>query len=469
MESHTNVTASAGPLQEAGKVPILVIDDDEAMCELIEAGLGPNGFDVHWYTRAAEGLELLAERDYKVVLTDLQLVEASGLDVCKRVHEIRPDVPTIVMTAFGNMEVAISALRAGAHDFINKPFDLDTLSHTLHKAVQHRWLQDEVKRLTSVVQHTGGAGGLVGESAAIRRVFELVHRVSDTDASVLLTGESGTGKELVARALHTESSRAARPFHGLNCAAVPATLLESELFGHLEGAFTDAKAPRKGLFEQADGGTVLLDEIAEMPLDMQPKLLRVLQEKKVRPLGSQREVAFDTRIIAATNRDLETEVEAGRFREDLYYRLNVIQIHVPPLRARGNDVLLLAQHFLEKSAARLGKPVKAISAEAAQKLVDYDWPGNVRQLENSIERAITLTRFDHITVDDLPERVRKFDASPAHVIDLELEHMLTLEQLERRYIERVLKASAGNKTQAARVLGVDRRTLYRKLERYGSE
>jgi len=469
MASNPNAPVDAAPSQEAGKIPILVIDDDQDMCELVEAGLAPHGFDVEWCTRAAEGLELLVERDFKLVLTDLQLVEASGLDVCKRVHEIRPDVPTIVMTAFGNMEAAIDALRAGAHDFINKPFDFDALSHTVRRAVQHQWLQDEVKRLTGAMRHAGRAGELVGESAAIRRVFDLVHRVSDTDASVLLTGESGTGKELVARALHTESSRASRPFQALNCAAVPASLLESELFGHIEGAFTDAKATRKGLFEQADGGTVLLDEIAEMPLDMQPKLLRVLQEKKVRPLGGHREVPFDTRIIAATNRDLEAEVEQGRFREDLYYRLNVIQIHVPPLRARGNDVLLLAQHFLEKCAARLGKPVKAISAEAAQKLVDYDWPGNVRQLENSIERAITLTRFDHLTVDDLPERVRKFDASPAHVIDLELEHMMTLEQLERRYIERVLKASAGNKTQAAKVLGVDRRTLYRKLERYEAD
>ncbi|HEU5072993.1 MAG TPA: response regulator, partial [Polyangiaceae bacterium] len=231
MASNPNAPTDAAPSQDAATVPILVIDDDREMCELIEAGLAPHGFDVEWCTSAANGLELLAERDFELVLTDLQLVGASGLDVCKRVHEICPDVPTIVMTAFGNMEAAISALRAGAHDFINKPFDFDTLSHTMRRAVQHQWLQDEVKRLTTVVRHSGRAGELVGESAPIRRVFELVHRVSDTDASVLLTGESGTGKELVARALHTESSRAGRPFQALNCAAVPATLLESELFG----------------------------------------------------------------------------------------------------------------------------------------------------------------------------------------------------------------------------------------------
>lgn len=463
-----NASADATPPgpQGSGRTTILVIDDDQDMCELIDEGLRGRGFDVVWRTRAADGLELLPTQDFGVVLTDLQLGESNGLDVCQRVHEIRPDIPTIVMTAFGNMEAAIAAIRAGAHDFINKPFELDALAHTVQRAVKHQWLQDEVKRLTQAARHTDPATGLVGESASIRRVFDLVHRVADSDASVLLTGESGTGKELVARALHSGSSRQHRPFLALNCAAVPQSLLESELFGHLEGAFTDAKGKRQGLFEQANGGTVLLDEITEMPLEMQPKLLRVLQERKVRPLGGQREVPFDARIIAATNRDLETEVEEGRFREDLYYRLNVIQIHVPPLRVRGNDVLLLAQHFLERAAVRLNKPVRAISAEAAQKLVEYDWPGNVRQLENSIERAVTLTRFDHITVDDLPERVRKFDAAPVRVLDLELEHMLTLDELERRYIERVLKASKGNKTQAARVLGVDRRTLYRKLERY---
>jgi len=298
------------------------------------------------------------------------------------------------------------------------------------------------------------------------KVYDLIHRVSATDASVLLTGESGTGKELVARALHEEGTRAEQRFIAVNCAAVPSNLLESELFGHVKGAFTDANATRKGLFEQANHGTLLLDEVGEMPLEMQPKLLRVLQERKVRPVGGNVETAFDTRVVAATNRDLETAVEEGRFREDLYYRLNVVQIHVPPLRARGNDILLLAQHFVREAAGRLGKPVEGISSDAAQKLLDYDWPGNVRQLQNSMERAVTLTRYDRITIMDLPDRIRSFETTRLDVANVDAQHMLTLEELERRYTEKVLKSTAGNKTHAAKPPALDRRTLYRKPERY---
>ena len=283
--------------------------------------------------------------------------------------------------------------------------------------------------------------------------------------SVLISGESGTGKELVARALHTESGRGEQPFVAINCAAVPANLLESELFGHVKGAFTDARTARRGLFAEADGGTVLLDEVGEMPLEMQSKL----QERTVRPVGGNAEVPFDARVLAATNRDLETEVEEGRFREDLYYRLNVVQLHVPPLRVRGNDILVLAQELVERAATRAGKAVRGVSSEAARKLLDYDWPGNVRQLENCIERAVTLTRFDQITPADLPERVVDYVPDRISLGDVDLEHMLTLEALERRYIERVLRVSQGNKALAARTLGLDRRTLYRKLSRYAAD
>lgn len=300
----------------------------------------------------------------------------------------------------------------------------------------------------------------------MRRVYDLLCRVSATETSLLVTGESGTGKELVAREVHAESDRAGRPFVAVNCAAMPRSLLESELFGHVKGAFTDAKAARKGLFEQAEGGTVLLDEIGEMPLEMQPKLLRVLQERRVRPIGSHEEVPFDTRLIAATNSDLESEVEKGRFRQDLYYRLNVVQIAVPPLRERGNDILLLAQHFIESVSMRLEKRVSGVSSEAAKKLLEYDWPGNVRQLENCMERAVTLTRLDRILLDDLPEKIRTYEGAGCTSVDLDPEHLPSLEEVERRHITRVLAATSGNKTQAAKVLGLDRRTLYRKLERY---
>jgi two-component system response regulator HydG len=300
----------------------------------------------------------------------------------------------------------------------------------------------------------------------MRKVYELLRRVRRTDASLLVTGESGTGKELIARAAHSASERAERPFVAVNCAAMPSSLLESELFGHVKGAFTDAKAARKGLFLEANGGTVLLDEIGQMPVEMQPKLLRVLQERKVRPIGSNEEVPFDTRLIAATNSDLEREVDSGRFREDLYYRLNVVQIHVPPLRERGNDILLLARHFAKGVADRLQKPLRGISSEAAGKLLDYDWPGNVRQLENSMERAVTLTRSSHVTVEDLPEKIREHQGNRHEHDDVSAEHMPSLQEVERRHIRRVLAATSGNKTQAAKVLGLDRRTLYRKLERY---
>ncbi len=445
-------------------VPILMIDDEQSMCEMVADALSTRGYQVQWCTTEEEGLSLLAKHDFDAVITDLNLDKTSGLEICRRVVESQPDLPVIVVTAFGDMQAAIAAIRAGAYDFINKPVEMEALVHALNRAVQHRQLRREVRRLTEKVSAGRGRGELIGESPPMKRVYDLISRVGRADASVVITGESGTGKELVARALHTESGRAEQPFVAINCAAVPANLLESELFGHVKGAFTDAKMARKGLFEQAHGGTLLLDEVGEMPEEMQPKLLRVLQERTLRPVGSNVEVSIDTRVVAATNRDLETEVEEGRFREDLFYRLNVVQIHVPPLRARGNDILLLAQRFLDEYATNLNKPVKGISAEAARKLLEYDWPGNVRQLQNSIERAVTLTRFDQISVEDLPDKIAKYEST--RVGDVDVEHMLSLAELERRYIEKVLAAADGNKTQAAKVLGLDRRTLYRKLERY---
>ena len=374
----------------------------------------------------------------------------------------------IVITAFGNMASAIGAIRAGAYDFINKPIEMVALSHAVERAIQHRHLREEVTRLEHEVSSAAaGVGALLGESRAMMRVYDLIRRVAEADTTVLLSGESGTGKELVARALHDEGGRSDKRFVAINCAAVPAELLESELFGHVKGAFTDAKNARQGLFEQASGGTLLLDEIGEMPLEMQPKLLRVLQERQVRPVGGNTPVPINARIIAATNRDLEGEVEAKRFREDLFHRLNVVQIHVPPLRARGNDVFLLAKHFVRTFAERTGKNVSGLSSEAAQKLLQYDWPGNVRQLENAMERAVALTRSEQIAVEDLSERITQHEGGGPMLRELDLEHLLTLDQIERRHIERALKVANGNKTHAARTLGIDRRTLYRKLEHYG--
>jgi two-component system response regulator HydG len=448
---------------------ILVVDDEQETCDLLEMALGRHGFKVTSSTNAARALDLVAEQDFDVVLTDLSMPEMSGLDLCERVLGTRPDMPVVVITGQGSLETAIGAIRVGAYDFITKPVDPKLLFLSVSRAIQHRRLSDEVKRLRQAVDGEGAdAARIVGQSGAMRRVYELIHRVGESDASVLIHGETGTGKELIARGIHGKSRRKNGPFVAINCAAVPHSLLESELFGHARGAFTDAKAQRTGLFVQASGGTLFLDEIGELPIDVQPKLLRALQERKVRPVGANQEIPFDARIVAATNRNLEDEVYEKRFREDLYYRINVVKIDVPPLRERGGDVLHLAQHFLKQFAERNAKPTLELSTTAAEKLMAYNWPGNVRELENCMEHAVALARFDQITVEDLPEKIRAYRAERFVVAANDPTEIVTMDELERRYILRVLSLVGGNKSRAAQVLGFDRRTLYRKLERYGA-
>ena len=446
---------------------VLIVDDDAAMCRMLEASLGKRGFDVMIHTQAEHALEALRAHDPDVVVTDLNMRGMNGLELCERILGDRPDIPVIVITAFGSLDSAIGAIRAGAYDFVPKPFEIDVFVVSLERAIQHRELNQEVKRLRTAVAESRRFHDLLGDSPAMRKVYEFLDRIRDSEASVLISGESGTGKELVAQSLHKRSRRHDGPFVAINCAAMPETLLESELFGHARGAFTDAKTARVGLFVQAHEGTLFLDEIGELPLGLQPKLLRALQERKVRPLGADTEVSFDVRICAATNRDLETAVEEKRFREDLFYRLNVIHVDLPPLRSRGNDMLVLGQHFLERFAAATDKPLTGISAAAAEKLLSYQWPGNVRELQNCIERAVALAQFEEIVVDDLPDRVRNHKRSHMMIASDDPDTLVPMEEVERRYIERVLQTLAGNKTAAAKVLGFDRTTLYRKLERYG--
>ena len=326
-----------------------------------------------------------------------------------------------------------------------------------------------MKTLSEALAQSQGFEGLVGDSPPMQHLYRQLARVAASDAAVLITGESGTGKELVAQALHTHSRRAKGPFVPVNCPALPPTLLESELFGHVRGAFTDARAERKGLFLQADGGTLFLDEIGDFPLDLQPKLLRVLETSAVRPVGSNKELDVDVRVLTATNRDLEAAVEAGHFREDLFYRINVIPIEVPPLRVRGTDILLLAQHFLGHCTARSGKPVTGISEGAAAKLLAYAWPGNVRELRNAIERAVALTCYEHLVVEDLPDKIRTYRQTHLLIGSDNPTELVPMEEVERRYIHHVLYTVGGNKTLAARILGFDRKTLYRKLAQYGLE
>ena len=445
--------------------PLLLVEDDEASAELLEESLGRRGFLVHHVANAEAGLEALREQGYAAMLTDVRMPGMGGLELCRRVVESHPDLPVVVVTAFGSLETAIDAIRAGAYDFVTKPFDLDAVSLVLRRAVDHYALRTEVRRLRATVTPRKGSAVERFSSPSLATVRDVVTRVAALDSTVLIRGESGTGKELVARALHEESGRLG-PFLAINCAAVPEALIESELFGHVRGAFTDAQKARSGLFAQAEGGTLFLDEIGELSLSLQPRLLRALQERKVKPVGSDTEISFSARVVAATHRNLEQAVAEARFREDLFFRINVIALELPPLRARGNDVLTLAHEFLVDFAARMGREVSGMSPGVAERLLSYDWPGNVRELQNCMERAVALARYAQLTIDDLPDRVRTFRASEE---DRDVDGgagLVTLEEVERRYILRVLRAVGGSRNIAAQTLGINRKTLYRKLGRY---
>ena len=448
---------------QLSKGQLLIVDDDAAMVDYLLQGLRIVGFDPTGTHSGEEALKRVAGDAFDVVVTDLQMKGMSGLELCRRIHESAADLPVVVLTAFGDYAAAVEAVRSGAYDFLNKPIKLDVLELALSRAVEQRRLRQEVRRLKQSLPNAPAFGNFVGDSLAMRKVYELLGRIVTSDTSVLVTGESGTGKEVVARALHVEGPRKAGPFIAVNCAALPESLLEAELFGHERGAFTDAKTSRSGLLVEANGGTLFLDEVGEMPLPLQAKLLRALQERTVRPLGGRKESPFDVRLVTATNRDLETAVEEKRFRDDLYFRLNVLEVVLPPLRARGNDVLALAMHFLTKCAAQAKKAIFGITPEVGEKLLAYCWPGNVRELHNAIERAVALTIHDHITVDDLPGRIVEHKRS--HVVLTDESELLTLEEMEKRYILQVLQATGGNKSLAAKALGLDRTTLWRKLER----
>jgi DNA-binding NtrC family response regulator len=443
---------------------VLIIDDDSDHCELLEAVLARLGYTAESTTSATDALARAAARPYRVILTDLAMREMSGLDLCQQLLIAAPDVPVVVVTGDKTTEAAIEALRRGAFDYVTKPIDAKLLGMSLARSMHRSRVLAELDGLNNGARRQ--TPNLLGESVAMRRTLELIARVSRSETSVLIHGETGAGKELVARAIHDASARAAGPFVAINCAAVPANLLESELFGHSKGAFTDAKQSRSGLFVEASGGTLFLDEIGDMPLEMQSKLLRALQERRVRPVGSNSEVPFDARIFAATHRDLEAEVRAGRFRQDLYYRINVVCVDVPPLRERDGDILRLADHFLERFCMRAGRSRVRLSTQVAERLLAHDWPGNVRELENCMERLAALSRYDIAICSDLPASVRGTVNDERSVIGDLPEGLLDLAELERNHILKVLDRLKGNKSRAAELLGLDRRTLYRKLDVY---
>lgn len=452
------------------KGKILVIEDDQDMCDLLKVGLSRRDFSVITYISGQQGLAAVYQQPTDVVLADINLPDMNGLDICKAVVAKSPDIPVMIMTAFGSMDTAIAAIRAGAFDFVTKPLDMDILAIGLERAIRYRNLQQKVRMLSDAAAMAPRRfDELLGDSPVMEELFSRLSRIADSEASLLITGESGSGKELTARAVHASSRRKDKPLVTINCSAMPAQLLESELFGHRKGAFTGAREHFKGLFLEADGGTLFLDEVGEIPLDLQPKLLRALEERCVRPVGSATEVPVDVRIISATNRDLESAVEDGLFREDLFYRLNVIQISMPPLRSRGSDILLLAQKFVEQFATRQNKAVTSIAHGTAERLLEYPWPGNVRELRNAIEHAVALTHFDSIVLEDLPAKIRLFQSDYLLVGDQNPEELISMEEMERRYITHVLKTTGGNRTLSARILKVDRKTLYRKLQRYEEE
>lgn len=449
------------------KPRILVLDDDAAMTDLLQEGLEARGFVVEAFIEGAPAIEAVSQRRFDAVVADLNMRGLNGLEVTARVTEVEPGLPVILITAFGSMETAIAAIRTGAYDFVPKPFQLEQLVVSLERACRHRALTEEVSRLRQVVAIPERFRQLVGESSAMTKLRSTLAHIAQTDATVLVRGESGTGKEVAVRTLHEASRRRGHPFVAVNLSAMSPHLLESELFGHVKGAFTGATQRHDGVFVQAHRGTLMLDEIGELALELQPKLLRALEERRVRPVGATEEIEVDVRIVAATNRDLESLIEEGRFRQDLYFRLAVLEVELPPLRARGRDALSLAQLFVERLTQGKTECVEGITPSAAERLLAYPWPGNVRELRNAMEHAVALARNREVTIADLPRRIREYRREHVLVTSNDPSELAPLADVERRYILRVLEDVGGNKTTAAKVLGLGRKTLYRKLEKYG--
>ena len=454
---------------------VLIVDDESSMREMLLIALGDEGWEVHAARDGDQALAMLAKQAVDVLVSDIRMPGVDGLELLGRVREQSPRTEVILITAHASTDSAIEAVRLGAYDYVTKPFDVEELKVTVRHALEQQALQRENVLLRGELGRRHGFGNLIGDSGAMHRVFDLIRRVKDSTSTVLIIGESGTGKELVARAIHYNGDRSDAPFVAVNCAALPAQLLESELFGHVKGAFTGADRHKEGLFEAADGGTILLDEIGDMPIEMQPKLLRVLEDRLVRQVGSTRDTPVDVRVLAATNQDLRAAFGDGRFREDLYYRLNVIQIDLPPLRERPEDILLLADHFFERLASEIGREVDGISPEARLALCGYTWPGNVRELVNAIRHAITMEPTTTVQLSSLPRTVTGAVQSDGAVavsepalgsrasaggipeggIDLEAH----LDQIKRDYMRAALSQSGGVQTRAAKVLGMSFRSF----------
>ncbi|MFN3739464.1 MAG: sigma-54-dependent transcriptional regulator [Thermodesulfovibrionales bacterium] len=440
------------------KGSVLVIEDDKLMRITLEDSLRTNDYEVLSSERAEEALSLLKEQGFDLIVTDVRLPDKNGIELLREIHSLS-DAPVIVMTAFGTIKDAVEAMKLGAFDYITKPFSLEEFVLLVDRAIEFKRLRQENLRLRQDVSRCFGLSSIIGESNAIKALLSMIEKIAPSESTVLITGESGTGKELVATTIHYQSPRRDKPLIKVNCAALPEGLIESELFGHEKGAFTGALKKKQGRFEVASGGTIFLDEVGDLPLSAQAKLLRVLQDKTFERVGGTETIKVDVRIIAATNRDLKEEIKKGRFREDLFYRLNVIPIVIPPLRERKEDIPVLVEYFLKKFNSRSGRNVR-FSSDAMKALLEYDYPGNVRELENIVERAAVLSQDGIIKKDDLPF---SFSSSESLLLSE------VSSRAEKEHILKVLKLTGGNKTRAAELLGISRKTLWEKLNAYGIE
>lgn len=443
---------------------ILVIDDEDSMCSFMEIMLTKEGYDVATTTSGNEGISILRNDSFDLVIADLSMPEMNGIDLLKKVKTFKGEQEFIVMTAFASVDTAIEAMKQGAADYITKPFKVDEIKIAIEKSIHRRKLVGENSSLKRQLQAVSSIDNFIGNSDSIVEMKQLVKRVAGSESTVLIRGESGTGKDLIARAIHNLSPRCDGPFVTINCAALPESLLESELFGHKKGSFTGAIKDKDGLFKVASGGTFFLDEVGNTSLAIQVKLLRVLEEKRLTPVGETKPIDVDVRLIAATNAELEEDVRAGRFRNDLFYRLNVIPVYIPPLRERRDDIPLLVDTFVERFCAKAGVPKKNISDDAMRMLLNYGWPGNVRELENIIERAILMNRSDILAPGDFPDKLSE-KAAPG-IVHVNEPATPTLESIEKAYIHYVMSQTDGKKSEAARILGIDTSTLYRKIQRY---
>jgi DNA-binding NtrC family response regulator len=443
---------------------IMVIDDEESMCRFMQIMLQKEGYDVTSTVSSKEALEEMKSKDYDLVIADLMMPEMNGLELLSRAKSIHPDINFIVMTAYASVDSAIEALKKGAFDYITKPFKVDEIKIAIKKSLTQKRIAEENVNLKRQLKKEYGLQSLTGNSPEMFQLKKLVERIADTDSTVLIRGESGTGKELVAKAIHQLSSRAGKPFVTINCATLPETLLESELFGHVKGSFTGAIRDKDGLFKVADDGIFFMDEIGVTSPAIQAKLLRVLEERQFTPVGGTKPIDVDVRLITATNANLEEEVKLGNFRSDLYYRLNVIPIYIPPLRERKGDTELLIKFFIKKYCDKLGIEEKEITQNTLELLTSYSWPGNVRELENTIERAVILSSGKTIDLNSLPQNI--VENKPLGLVQSSQPELPTLESIEKAYIFWVLNQTGWQKTKASQILGIDASTLYRKIERY---